>query len=368
MEGLKSIPGGEIFTSIFTLFCTFLFLQTTVITGIVGDQLIASDIVSSPTYAKTFPALHSLEDYDGDKVIAIGSSIIQYSVDGKCIMEEMESDAGVFNLGISGANPYTEILQIPALIRASPELVMIDLGPNSLWNYYESESLNDYIEFRFTINSILMKNQDIGEWYDLILDEHKQWIAVNDIERMEMTQLYSQRSIEKLLTEYIHEYSDSITYSQQAINPEDDGWYEFLMTPNFNSPNYENLNDSKVYEKIEKIMQTKRIRVYNPKFNDTFNHNALEYMLKEITSNGIEVMLVASPHHPYVYEHLDEGQLDGFNFTINDLGNRYNATIQNMFWEQWDNSMFLDRNHLGFNGREYFCERVAPEIDKILGE
>ena len=139
------------------------------ITGIVGDQLIASDIVSSPTYAKTFPALHSLEDYDGDKVIAIGSSIIQYSVDGKCIMEEMTSDAGVFNLGISGANPYTEILQIPALIRASPELVMIDLGTNNLWNYYESESLNDYIEFRFTINSILMKNQDIGEWYDLIL-------------------------------------------------------------------------------------------------------------------------------------------------------------------------------------------------------
>ena len=99
MEGLKSIPGGEIFTSMFTLFCTFLFLQTTAITGIVGDQLIASDIVSSPTYAKTFPALHSLEDYDGEKVIAIGSSIIQYSVDGKCIMEEMESESGVFNLG-----------------------------------------------------------------------------------------------------------------------------------------------------------------------------------------------------------------------------------------------------------------------------
>ena len=214
-----------------------------------------------------------------------------------------------------------------------------------------------------------MKNQDIGEWYDLIRDEHKQWIAVNDIDRMEMTQLYSQRSIEKLLTEHIDKYSDSITYSQQAINPGDDGWFDFLMTPNFNSPNYENLNDSKVYEKIEKIMQTKKNQgVYNPKFNDTFNHNALEYMLKEITSNGIEVMLVASPHHPYVYQHLDEGQLDGFNFTINDLGNRYNATIQNMFWEQWDNSMFLDRNHLGFNGREYFCERVAPEIDKILGE
>ena len=369
MEGLKSIPGGEIFTSIFTLFCTFLFLQTTVITGIVGDQLIASDIVSSPTYAKTFPALHSLEDYDGDKVIAIGSSIIQYSVDGKCIMEEMTSDAGVFNLGISGANPYTEILQIPALIRASPELVMIDLGPNSLWNYYESESLNDYIEFRFTINSILMKNQDIGEWYDLILDEHKQWIAVNDIERMEMTQSYSHRAIEKSLIEFFQDHSEYITYSERSVKPGDADWYDFLMTPNFLSAKYELLDDSEVKQLIDDKMQSKKKQgVYNPKFNGTFNHDALEYMLQKLTQNGIQVMLVATPHHPYVYPNLDSGQLDGFNHTINDLGERYNATVLNMYWETWEGNMFRDRSHLGDNGREYFCERVAPEIDKILGE
>ena len=69
-------------------------------------------------------------------VIAIGSSIIQASVDGVCISEMIDSpDTDVFNLGISGAIPYTEILQIPALINANPELVSLDLGPNSLWNY-----------------------------------------------------------------------------------------------------------------------------------------------------------------------------------------------------------------------------------------
>ena len=43
----------------------------------------------------------------------------------------------------------------------------------------------------------------------------------------------------------------------------------------------------------------RKTRVYNPKFNGTFNHDALEYMLQELTQNGIQVMLVAT-HHPYV--------------------------------------------------------------------
>ena len=159
-------------TSLFALFCTMIFLHTSVVSTVVVDSIVSSNLVRSPTYGKTFPALHSLEDYDGKKVIAIGSSIMQYSIDGNCIGESMESnDVSVFNLAVSGANPYTEILQIPALIEADPELVIIDLGPNGLWEFYESESLDEYIEFRFTINSIAMENDDIGEWTELIREQ-----------------------------------------------------------------------------------------------------------------------------------------------------------------------------------------------------
>ncbi len=98
------------------------------------------------------------------------------------------------------------------------------------------------------------------------------------------------------------------------------------------------------------------------------NHASLEYIIHELRSHDIEVMLVAPPHHPFVYENLDAGQLDGFNFTINDLSERYNTSVLNMYWETWDGKMFRDRSHLGDTGREYFCERVAPEIDAILGD
>ena len=37
-----------------------------------------------------------------------------------------------------------------------------------------------------------------------------------------------------------------------------------------------------------------------------------------------------------------------------------------MYWEEWHSTMFRDRNHLGDAGREYFCERISPNIDKML--
>ena len=43
-------------------------------------------------------------------------------------------------------------------------------------------------------------------------------------------------------------------------------------------------------------------------------------MISELTNANIEVLLVAAPHHPYVYPHLDEGQMDGFNHTIDHYG------------------------------------------------
>ena len=117
--------------SVLSLFLSAMFVLSSVGPAIVTDSLISTNLVSNTRYGVTFPALNSIENHDEDSVIAIGSSIIQAAVDGKCISESLENnDVNVYNLGISGANPYTEILQIPALIRADPELVILDLGPN----------------------------------------------------------------------------------------------------------------------------------------------------------------------------------------------------------------------------------------------
>ena len=368
MAGMNKEKQVGLFASIFAMFCTMIFLHTSVIPVVVVDSLVSSDLVRSSTYGKTFPALHSLEDYEDGKVIAIGSSIIQYSIDGHCIEDNMATnDVSVFNLGVSGGNPYTEMLQIPAIIQTNPELVIIDLGPNGLWEFYESESLDEYIQFRFSINSIAMDNSDIGEWTELIRERDLQWIAMTDIERFELTQTYSQLGFENILMEYFDEQFGLIEHNKYAPKPNEEGWFDYLKTPNFLAPKYELLNDSETLELIDEKMQSKKYAgVYNPKFGGTLNHLAYEYMLETLTDAGIKVLLVAAPHHPFVYPHLEPNQMNGFNHTINDYTIRYDVSQLNMYWETWENSMFRDRNHLGDYGREYYCERIAPVVDQII--
>ena len=228
--------------SVISLFLSAMFILSSVGPAIVTDSLISTNMVSNTRYGITFPALDSIEHHDDDSVIAIGSSIIRAAVDGKCISESLENnDVNVYNLGISGANPYTEILQIPALIRADPELVLLDLGPNGLWNFKNDSNLEEYIQFRFTINSIAMQHEDIGNWTDLIREVDEKWIALTGIERIKLTQSYSQKSFELWMQSEFSEHFDSIKFEQQAPLPNDENWVDYLMQPNFRGTYFEEM-------------------------------------------------------------------------------------------------------------------------------
>tara|TARA_Y100001980_G_C14534932_1_gene311392 strand:+ start:133 stop:1857 length:1725 start_codon:yes stop_codon:yes gene_type:complete len=374
MENKENVGISHIIGSIISLLTVIILITTTIFPAMVTNSIITSDLVSNPTYGVTFPALETIEDMEDDAVIGIGSSILRAALDGKCVTETLETDnVNVFNLAVSGANPYTEILQIPAIIRANPKLVVLDMGPNNFWNVRENdESMNEYIRFRFTINSISMENSDIGNWTNLIRDIDKEWIAFNDLERTKLTQSYSQEAVEDWLKSMAIEYSEYIDYEKKYPLPSDPDWIEFLMSPyNFmpKNPYLETKSPSEVNAYFEKNMPSKvRQGVYNPKLNDTLHHQSYEYMIKEITDAGIPILLLAAPHHPKVYDYLSEGQLDNFNSSFNHFLNYSDVYGLNLFWETWHESMFRDRNHIGVNGREYFCKRFAPILDEMISD
>ena len=171
---MKDFTTLSFFSSLGALFLSSLLLSS-ILAPTVSEKLITSDLTSNSRYGVTFPALEYIEDSGEKSVVGIGSSIIQAALNGSCITEKLENQGtSVYNLGISGANPYTESLQIPALIRANPELVILDLGPNGLWDFYESEDLDEYIQFRFTINSVSMGHEDLGEWHEFIREKDQQ--------------------------------------------------------------------------------------------------------------------------------------------------------------------------------------------------
>ena len=245
--------------------------------------------------------------------------------------------------------------------------MMLDLGPNGLWDFKKDANLDDYIQFRFTINSIAMNNEDIGGWTDLIRDVDQKWIAQNDIERIKLTQSYSQESLELLLQSKSFEFFDSVSFEQKAPLPGETGWQDYLMQPYFREPFFEKMSLEEIKIYLDKNMPKKATRgVYNPWLNDTLNHKSYEYIISELTNAGIKVLLLAVPHHPLVHTYLSEGQLDNFNSTFDRFSSYEGVEGVNLFWEEWHSSMFRDSNHLGVNGREYLCERLTPIIDGVL--
>ena len=140
-----------------------------------------------------------------------------------------------------------------------------------------------------------------------------------------------------------------------------------MQTPGFMPDKFEVMNKSDVDLWFEENMASRvKYGVYNPHSEGTLNHIALEYMISELTNSGIKVALVAVPHHPQVYDYLQPGQIDGHNHTLDYFEEEYGTSIVNWFWESWESNNFRDKNHLGNKGRDYYCDRISIEIDKIL--
>ena len=187
-DDMKQIRYSDFVGSILALCLVFLFTSSYIFPQTVNDSLIETDVIKSGRYAVTLPALETIEHEESEAIVTIGSSILQYATDGRCISEQLNIPKhNVYNLAISGANPYTEMIQIPKLVEAHPRAVLLDLGPNSLWNFYESESLDEYIQFRFTILSMTMQHNMSLEWEHLLRDVDREYIATTSLERMNLT-------------------------------------------------------------------------------------------------------------------------------------------------------------------------------------
>jgi len=366
-EPFNQVTVASFLSSLCALFFVFLVLAGSVFPTIVNNGLIEGNFIKNGRYGITNPALESIGQEEDASIIGIGSSILEYAMDGQCIGTMLEqSNIKVYNLAISGGNPYTEMLQVPAIIAANPQTVMVDVGPNSLWNFYESQELDDYIEFRFTILSITLALGEENGWFPLLREKDRPFVATSLQERLELTTSYSQISIENMLAADLHEWLDTPYYDRGMPEVGGGEWLDYLQTPKYLPPHFEAMNRTEVVVWFEENMEQKaRYGVYNPLPNGTLNHEALEYTIRSLTQSGIEVIMVATPHHPMVYEFLAPGQIDGHNATLAYFENTYGAKSINWFWETWDEQMFRDRNHLGDLGREYFCERIGNELNKI---
>lgn len=357
-------------------FIVFIVLSSTYNSVIVKPLLKDGSLITHGRFMITFDALETIQKDEAVSVVAVGSSITRASIDGNCIENLSQiDDLEVYNLGLSGAIPYTELMQLTALINSKPDIVLLEAGVNSFWNMdvQEKEFGSDtpaYIEFRMKLNSIQMKDGDFGDWTDIIRDEHRDFLLDDIFSRNNEYTTYSSEAIEELFGRFLLDEfaAEEPTSWLRAPQTSDESWNDYLSTPNYRTGAWENNSALRNQEKWfqENMELYSRYGEYNPQHNGTLFHLVLNHMVEELVQNDVKVVLVSAPRSPMIFDYLEPSQTDGLNSSLLDLKITDDVFIENMFWEKWDAHEFLDRNHLNIDGRQKMCEILAPVIDSIL--
>jgi|TARA_B110000495_G_C23036268_1_gene618995 hypothetical protein len=370
-EGLR-FTGSDLFTSVSIAAVLFFLLSSSMVSGVTDSLMRDSSLLGGGSrYTITQDALSTISEDNMISVIGTGSSQMFKALDGGCVSGNLENEALVYNIAQPSSGSYTNMLHIPRIINSNPEVVLIEIAPNSLGNI--SKSAEEYIELRFKLDTMNQDSTDLGGWVELIDPNHREWIALTQIERMEFKQEYVPSAIEERLNRLIFDEKTlgEIRTDTQKYGwvPETDSelWNGYLQTPIFPPDRYG--FDGKTSEERENYNATLMSKTgnYKPAYRDSQSHTSLNYEISALLENGIRVIIVSPPHHPSALTYLEDGQWDGLNETLARYAEWPGVTVFDQTWETgWEDNHFYDRNHLDDEGRIEFCHRIAPIIDGVL--
>jgi hypothetical protein len=259
------------------------------------------------------------------------------------------------------------MVQIPALIESNPDIVIIEIGPNSLWGWdNNTHATSDYHDLRFSLSSMQLTRGLNAGWYEILEQEDRAFFHNTSLQRDLQWSDYTRDAINAKIEKWVYDIAEIENInSVPKINTKE--WDDYLQLPKHRPSKYDDKNESQIRQDLDDKMEKKVNQgVYNSKSNGTQNHAALEYMISSLNDAGIEVVLVGIPHHPWVNGYLEPGQLEGMNETYSDFSSKYDVHQIQMYWETWNSNEFYNRNHLDSDGRERFCQQVTPFIDEIL--
>jgi hypothetical protein len=261
-------------------------------------------------------------------------------------------------------------MKIPRITKSNIDLVMIEVGVNLLYEYQEPQNGkrgDEYLEMRFTIDTMIQSDNDVGGWVDIVLPFHQKWLNLNEFDRIKARQLYSLDGGELILEKLVNTEENNVLYYRKVPEKNTNEWVEYLQEPVWPVSRLDGMTEIEKIDYYEN--EIPKSKMYRPLSNGTANHAALHYEISELTNAGIKVILVGLPHHPEVFQYLSDGQWSGYNQTIRELAETYGVDfVDYTFSEGWKDEHFSDRNHLDKEGRIEFCQRMTPILNAALEE
>jgi len=365
---MESMGWKSLVSSLFVCAVVTIMISPVITQAVVKPLVTEQRLVSFGRYAFASQAIDSIAEDDSLSVVGIGSSMMYKAFDGKC-MEELSDieNSNFYNLGVPASRPYTDMMQIPRLSNSGVDVVLVEVGANLLFKM--SEGPHEYLQLRFTVQTMIQDSSDIGPWTDIILPYHQKWVYTNEYERTIARQDWFVESNEIHLERLLGLQNEEDIEFRFLPDPETPEWMDYLKRPGWPASVID--NDWKRKMTMDEYNQTvlmKRSK-YEPLANGTQNHAALHYIISELINSDIEVVLVGMPHHPLIYPYLDDGQWDGYNQTLHTLSESYDVDVMDFTWQDkagWAHEHFSDRNHLDEEGRLEFCERMTPLLNSLL--
>ena len=128
----------------------------------------------------------------------------------------------------------------------------------------------------------MQQEQDKGEWIDIILPEHKEWLNLNSIQRSEELRYYTQVGLENHLRTYASNVYD-VGLTPKTPSPDSDEYGDYLRTPRDPSNGIDYMTKEELDQYNESL---KSGSSYRPLANGTANHEALFYEVETLLAAG----------------------------------------------------------------------------------
>ena len=357
---------------------TMLLLSPTLITTIVKPRMYDGSINELGRYSMTFDAYDHIAATSDSAIIAIGSSKMREAVDGQLLAELDNYQHDFYNLAYAGDRPYVRMLEISGIIESKPEVVILEIGPNtfsSLSTPVPESTLSKMAQL------VSIGNVNLDTYPANILDYNdKNNLPNSRKERLDVLSTYVPVALEYSIE--IEVFSGEQPYpcsgSKADVRcvplPDNSTYDDYLRYPIQFRNSLHSIISGESSITIDEFYGPRldgylNKSYHNPEGLVNKNQLAFEYMIEQFTSEGIHVILVGLPYNPILLNRLGSGQWDYYNDTIATYYDLEMISVFNMMWDDdWQEIHFNDYTHMSREGEILFASKLmqllAPVLDR----
>lgn len=348
---------------------------------IIQPRTLDGTLLELGRYAFIYDAIEYLDSRSEAKVLAVGSSKMREGFDGGLLAKESAARGVIYaNLGVAADVPYFRMTNVEAITNLQPDVVILELGPNSL-SALESP----------------LKQQDIDRMnamlYNRPLNLESEFESYLDDEDIPLLNLGAKGWASSRSAMGFEAVDDALPMGYSSID-EEARWdcsnplSNVRCVPSVDSPlfpaylehppqfsnaieYYKSLGPDALAEFYGQKLDAYLAKPYHqPEGVFNKNEQALEFIIDNLVASDIEVLLLGLPYNPVLEQRLNPGDWDYYNTTVDRFEEDERVTMLDLMWDpRFDDDVFFnDFSHMSSAGEKMLMEVIAPHIDGILAQ